>query len=595
MASTGNAAAQSAVISGRILDEHGDAVPGATVTLTNPRTGFTRTNDSDGEGAYRFAGLPAGVYDITASLAGFTTVEQHDAIVDVGAVVHIDFALRVAAIKQTVTVLATSPLIQTASAVVGGVVDPRRIEALPLNGRQFANLAATLPGVGIAFHRDPTKGTQYSPQVGGGAGRNVNYLVDGGDNNDDTVGGQLQLFPLESIEEFRFSTASYSAENGRASGGIMNVVTRSGTNRFAGSAFAFFRDDALNVRTTTESRADVPKPDYRRWQYGGSAGGPIRRDKAHFFGAVERVQQDTFQAVDTQGLFPALDGVFPIAYRETLVTGKTTVNLSAADHAWLRYGANTTSQPAGPGPTVPTESWGDNRNRFYSINASYTRILGTAAVNELTFQYATFLNTITANSTESRQVFPNQVIIGQGLNIPQATEQGKFHLRDDVSLHITGGGGLGHGLKTGFAVAYDPRLGFPSSIEPPGFFSYTHITNDPQGPLSNVAGNTRTTPIVFPALETPLTQVGALLAGRLARDRSSDRERRACATTSRSEYEIDQSKNPNFVVLQERRARRSFRERHRHGRFRKDAAQRLRQPSATDRIRPGSCAAMGRM
>ena len=270
------------------------------------------------------------------------------------------------------------------------MVDPRRIEALPLNGRQFANLAATLPGVGIAFHRDPTKGTQYSPQVGGGAGRNVNYQVDGGDNNDDTVGGQLQLFPLDSIEEFRFSTASYSAENGRASGGIMNVVTRSGTNRLAGSVFAFFRDDALNVRTTTESRADVPKPDYRRWQYGGSAGGPIRRDKAHFFAAVERVQQDTFQAVDTQGLFPALDGVFPIAYRETLVTGKATVNLSAADHAWLRYGANTTAQPAGPGPTVPTESWGDNRNRFHSINAGYTRILGLAALNELTLQYRDF-------------------------------------------------------------------------------------------------------------------------------------------------------------------------------------------------------------
>ena len=90
--------------------------------------------------------------------------------------------------------------------MVGGVVEPRRIEELPLNGRQFANLAATLPGVGIAFHRDPTKGTQYTPQVMGGAGRNVNYLVDGGDNNDDTVGGQLQMFPLDAIEEFRFSS-----------------------------------------------------------------------------------------------------------------------------------------------------------------------------------------------------------------------------------------------------------------------------------------------------------------------------------------------------------------------------------------------------
>ena len=102
--------------------------------------------------------------------------------------------------------------------------------------------------MGIAFHRDPTKGTQYTPQVGGGAGRNVNYQVDGGDNNDDTVGGQLQMFPLDAIEEFRFSLASYGADTGRNSGGVMNVVTRSGTNRLSGSAFVFFRDDGLNAR-----------------------------------------------------------------------------------------------------------------------------------------------------------------------------------------------------------------------------------------------------------------------------------------------------------------------------------------------------------
>jgi hypothetical protein len=270
-------------------------------------------------------------------------MEQRATTVEVGALVHLDFALRVAGVAEMVNIAAPSPLIQTSSAVVGGVVEPRRIEELPLNGRQFANLAATLPGVGIAFHRDPTKGTQYTPQVVGGAGRNVNYLVDGGDNNDDIVGGQLQLFPLDAIEEFRFSIASFSAESGRASGGIMDVVTRSGTNRFTGSAFAFLRDDALNARTTTESTLDVPKSDYRRWQFGGSGGGPIRRDKAHFFAAVERVQQDTFQAVDTEGLFPSLDGVFPVAYRETLLTAKATVNLRDADHGWLRYGANITA------------------------------------------------------------------------------------------------------------------------------------------------------------------------------------------------------------------------------------------------------------
>ena len=109
----------------------------------------------------------------------------------------------------------------------------RRIESLPLNGRQFANLAATIPGVGLGFHSDPTKSAQFSPQINGGNGRNVNYQIDGGDNNDDTVGGLLQAFPLEAIQEFNFVTQRFKAEYGRSNGGVMNIVTKSGTNDMA--------------------------------------------------------------------------------------------------------------------------------------------------------------------------------------------------------------------------------------------------------------------------------------------------------------------------------------------------------------------------
>ena len=238
-------AAQSAEIRGRIVDEQRRPVAGAMVTVANPRTGLSRSAASDGEGIYRFAGLPAGVYDVRASVDGFTTVEQRGTIVEVGAVLHLDLSVRIASVLETVDIIAPSPLIQTSSPVIGGVVEPRRIEELPLSGRQFANLAATLPGVGIGFHRDPTKGTQYTPQVLGGAGRNVNNQVDGGDNNDDTVGGQLQLFPLDSIEEFRFSIASFSAESGRASGGVMNVITKSGTNQLSGACSPEAEDDPM--------------------------------------------------------------------------------------------------------------------------------------------------------------------------------------------------------------------------------------------------------------------------------------------------------------------------------------------------------------
>ena len=195
-------------------------------------------------------------------------------------------------------------MIETTSSSVGGVVDIGRIESMPLNGRQFANLAATIPGVGLGYHSDPTKSTQYSPQINGGNGRNVNYQIDGGDNNDDTVGGLLQLFPLEAIQEFNFVTSRSKAEYGRSNGGVMNIVTKSGTNELQGSFFTLFRDTWMNAKTDTEKDNDTEKQDYRRYQFGGSFGGPIVQDKAHFFGAVERTQQDTFQVVSTDGLFP---------------------------------------------------------------------------------------------------------------------------------------------------------------------------------------------------------------------------------------------------------------------------------------------------
>ena len=150
-------------------------------------------------------------------------------------------------------------MIERTSSSVGGVVDVERIESLPLNGRQFANAAITIPGVGLGFHSDPTKSTQCSPQIAGGNGRNVNYQIDGGDNNDDTVGGLLQLFPLEAIQEFNFVTQRYKAEYGRSNGGVMNIVTKSGTNQMRGSWFTNLRDKDLNAKTMTEKLNNVSK------------------------------------------------------------------------------------------------------------------------------------------------------------------------------------------------------------------------------------------------------------------------------------------------------------------------------------------------
>ena len=296
-------------ISGRILDDQGAAVPGATVTGKNLATGFTRTDVSDGEGIFRLTALPVGTYDLTTELQGFSKVENKGVVVNVGQTLDLNFTLKLASVSETITVNADSPLIQTSSSSVGGVVDVSRIESLPLNGRQFANAAITIAGVGLGFHSDPTKSTQYSPQIGGGNGRNVNYQIDGGDNNDDTVGGLLQLFPLEAIQEFNFVTQRYKAEYGRSNGGVMNIVTKSGTNDYRGSWFTSTPRHSRSTRRRRPRRSTtLPKGEYERYQYGGSFGGPIMQNKAHFFAAYERTQQDTTQSVNTLGPLPESRG-----------------------------------------------------------------------------------------------------------------------------------------------------------------------------------------------------------------------------------------------------------------------------------------------
>src|SRR3954466_7712949 len=407
IAVAGSARAQqtTGTIMGRVLDEQKAAVPGVTVTAKNQSTGFARNGLSDSEGVYRITGLPVGAYTLSVDLSGFQ-VQTRTVQVNVSETITADFDIHVAKVAENVTVTADTPLVDTTSSAVGGLVDTRRVENLPLNGRQFANLAITIPGVGLGFHADPTKSTQYSPQINGGNGRNINYQIDGGDNNDDTVGGLLQLFPLEAIQEFNFLTSRYKAEYGRSNGGVMNIVTKSGTNQYQGSFFELFRDGSMNAKTETEKRSDIDKQDYRRNQFGGSVGGPIVQNRAHFFFAAERTQQDTTQAVSTLGLFPSQDGVYATPYRETLFTGKATANLTPRQYLTVRYGRNNNEQPYGATPLATPDNWGDSKNKFNSINMNHNASFAGSKLNEFVFQYADFDNHISARSQTAYEAFP---------------------------------------------------------------------------------------------------------------------------------------------------------------------------------------------
>jgi outer membrane receptor protein involved in Fe transport len=544
LAGTAEAQQTTGNISGRIVDAQGSAVPGVTVTGRNTQTGFVRADVSDGEGIYRLTALPVGTYDVTAELQGFARFESKGLVLNVGQNMSVDISMSVASLSETVTVTGETPLIETTSSSVGGVVDVARIENLPLNGRQFANAAITIPGVGLGFHSDPTKSTQFSPQINGGNGRNVNYQIDGGDNNDDTVGGLLQLFPLEAIQEFNFVTSRYKAEYGRSNGGVMNIITKSGTNDLKGSWFTMFRDDQLNSITESEKRAGVDKQDYRRWQYGGSVGGPIMLNKAHYFAAVERTQQDTLQVVDTQGLFPEFDGIYTTPYRENLITAKVTAQLTPAQFASVRYGRNTNSQPYDADPLIPPSGWGDSTNEFNSINVNHNFVLGGAKLNEFIFQFADFSNAIAARSLDPQISFPNGVSIGQNSNTPQQTQQKKYQFKNDFSWTISGMGGLGHDFKAGVNYIRQPRL-FITFNTGTGDYAYTLGSNDIGGPVTAVSLNGGSA-----EANIPNSQLGLYI-----QDDWRLSDRLTLNLGFRYDYvdgwAIDQSRNPNFVILQD--------------------------------------------
>ena len=478
----GFAQSSNGTLTGKVTDEQGLALPGVSVTATNQDTGFQRSAQTDSTGVYAINGLPVGRYEVKSNLTGFALQTAKNVSVNVAVTTSIEFKMTVASKTEEVTVVAEAPLVDVKQSGVGELITSTQIENLPLNGRQFANLAALVPGVSLGFHTDPTKSTQFAPQVAGGGGRNINYLIDGGDNNDDTVGGLTQLFPLDSIGEFNFETQRFRADTGRANGGTIKVVTKSGTNEFRGSAFELFRDKSLNGLSKTEKDNNLPKGDYRRNQFGASLGGPIVKDKTHFFAAFERTQQDTTQPVNTRGLYPDKDGQFPLPYRENLAVAKLTHQLSTDHYLSLRYGYNNNSQPYGASPSAPPENWGVSKNTFHSVNANLNSVLGNGKLNEFTFQYSYFLNHIGENSTLPTEQYPNGVTVGQSVNTPQTTEQHKYQFRDDFTFSKGR-----HEFKVGASFINEPTLDITFSTGQSPL--YVHLADSRTSAISNISYN----------------------------------------------------------------------------------------------------------
>ncbi|HET8646171.1 MAG TPA: carboxypeptidase-like regulatory domain-containing protein, partial [Vicinamibacteria bacterium] len=274
-------------VTGRVVDAQGSVVPGATVTARNEGTGLVRTATTSAAGEYLISQLPPGTYGLSAELSGFRRAVVKGVAVNVGTRQTLNFELALGSMAEALEVTADAALIETTKSDLGGVVTPHEIQNLPLLNRTFAGLSIVMPEARPVGNFDPTKTRIGNFAMSGGDGRQLDVNVDGGDNKDNVVGSLIQNFAYESIQEFQVLQHRWTAESGRSVGGVVNVVSKSGTNDLHGSAFGTHRSEATRTRDFFEKqrqRADptFEKAGFSRQEFGGSLGGPIRRDQLFF-------------------------------------------------------------------------------------------------------------------------------------------------------------------------------------------------------------------------------------------------------------------------------------------------------------------------
>ena len=283
-------------ISGTVKDSSGAVVPAVTVTIKNIDTGISRTVTTDVGGRYRAPELSLGDYEVTAAAEGFQTSVRTGITLTVGREAAVDFTLRVGAVAERITVSGEAPLIETTNATVANLVNERAMRDLPLNGRSFADLTAIQPGVvsniGVATNVF-TGGPRMS--INGARAQQSLYLLDGLDivspyENVTPVSVMNQLLGVDAIREFSVLTNNFGAQYGRALGGVINAVTRSGANEWHGGAFEFLRSSGLDAKNFFD-RQELPIPPFKRNQFGGSLGGPVIKDKTFFFVSYEGLRQ----------------------------------------------------------------------------------------------------------------------------------------------------------------------------------------------------------------------------------------------------------------------------------------------------------------
>ena len=457
-----------AELRGIVLDESGAALPGATVTAMHVDTGTARTTVTTTTGAFLMPALPVGRYRVEAALTGFSTLVQENLVLAVGQSAIVTFTLKVAAVQETVTVAAASPLIETKKSELSGNVNPEQVASLPLNGRDWLSLVALVPGA---------RGNPGTIRAGFGGNDMAKYQVDGVDVSGQCCGGSNQGYSQENIQEFEVITNRFDAEYGRVAGVVINAITKSGTNRTRATGFGFFRDsDLADAKSFFTGRVEP----FHEKQIGLNGGGPIRRDKVFYFASYEYQARD-LTAQPATG-FPQFDVSVNNGITRHYTTGRVDMQPATSHRLFVRTSQYNWEQlNVGVDGRNAVSNGYSRPSKNTDLSVGETWVVSTRLVNELRTGFSRIDNQLISNSTLPLHTFPS-IVIGSPTNSPQWWKEFNIQVNDAISYFIPAWHGE-HTLKTGFQF-FRPKFwgAFPSGPPSGGSYTFSRDPIDPNDP-----------------------------------------------------------------------------------------------------------------
>ncbi|HYU78331.1 MAG TPA: TonB-dependent receptor [Vicinamibacterales bacterium] len=363
--------ATTATLAGKIVDDTGGRLPGASITLIHTGTNQSRSVVSNEEGLYRFAGLPPGTYALSAELQGFAPARRTGITLNVGAAVDLDVTMRISSLQESVTVSGEAAVVESAKTSLSTVITKEQIDALPTRSRNYLDFALLTPGT---VENVSTNQQGIGLNMAGARAKEASLIVDGIWNTDESFTFPRQKYSQDAIAEFQVVGLGGTAEFGRAIGGIVSAVTRSGANALSGSGYGYFRDTRLNAEDPLSKQRGIPKPKFNRQLFGASIGGPLVKNRTFYFGAAERTQQNqpqdnniTASTGAVLGLPPADVGAVTATLRDTFWMTKVNHRLSDANSMYAAF-AYTRDKDFTTPASFATRS---KRQRLTSTDVSY--------------------------------------------------------------------------------------------------------------------------------------------------------------------------------------------------------------------------------